>query len=127
MATKIMMDTGCPLELVGQVRAASFEDTEHARSVLKQNFNTAGGKDGSSLVIDSRIRALDDDHCEFYVMKSSPTVFSVGKRCAKRGFCFIWLRGLVPCLITPSFKIVPLDVIAVQSPLIPTLNVIVIC
>ena len=44
------------------------------------------------------------------ILNSSPAVLSVGLRCQRRGFAFIWLPGLTPCLITPMRKVIPLDV-----------------
>lgn len=51
-----------------------------------------------------------DDNCEFYIMKSSPTVISVGKRCLHYGYYFIWLPGKQPVMVMPTKQIVLLDV-----------------
>ena len=46
-----------------------------------------------------------------YLMNKCPCVLSVGLRCNKGGFSYLWLSGKTPCLVTPDLKIIPLDVI----------------
>ena len=108
MTYKIMADTGCPLDLIGYSKAAKFSD--RMETIHGQTFNTANGPYESTLSITARLKPLINDFCEFFIMKSSPSVFSVGKRC-KNGFCFIWLAGLNPCMITPDLNVVLLDVV----------------
>ena len=57
-----------------------------------------------------RVDALAGDTAEAYVLDSTPPVLSVGLRCTKRGFSFLWINGYAPCLVTPDKTIVPLDV-----------------
>ena len=44
-------------------------------------------------------------------MKSSLDLLSIGLRCMEMGFSFIWLSEKTPCFITPSMKMIPLDVV----------------
>jgi hypothetical protein len=44
-------------------------------------------------------------------MKDIPCVVSIGKKCMKQKCAFIWLDGLVPCMVLPDVQIVLFDVI----------------
>ena len=58
---------------------------------------------------------LDDESevLETHIMEASPAVMSLGARCQLHGYDFIWLgsRGWPPYFITPSGKIIIMEVI----------------
>ena len=106
---QIMMDTGCPEDLIAKHLALRFPIWIH--KALPKTFDTANNAYSSSDVVTAHFSPFHDEPCEFYCMGSSPTVMSVGSRCEHKGFSFIWLPGMVPVMITPLLKIVPLDVV----------------
>ena len=46
-----------------------------------------------------------------WVMERSPAVLSLGRRCMKEGFCFFWFKGRKPYLVSPTGKVIVLDVV----------------
>ena len=82
------------------------------KPVTQKSFSTAGGRAKTEKVFPVRVEALDNTISDPYVMKSTPELLSIGLRCMKKGFSFIWLAGHFPCLIPPSYNIVPLDIIS---------------
>ena len=44
------------------------------------------------------------------ILKSTPSVLSMGQRCMRDGSTFIWLAGHHPCLITKDGDLLPLDI-----------------
>ena len=45
-----------------------------------------------------------------WVLDNTPAVLSLGRRCMKEGYSFVWLRGEVPYFIRPDGLIVHLEV-----------------
>jgi hypothetical protein len=98
-----MFDTGCGHDLIAKTKIRKFEHLTTDISPI--TFNTAGGPSKTTLAIPMTISAL------ISVLDSTPSVFSVGKRCKDKGYSFIWLSGMCPCLVAPNQKIIPLDVV----------------
>ena len=73
-------------------------------------FSTANGSAPTKIALPAAVKCLED-LTNPYILNSTPAVLSVGLRCRHRGFSFIWQNGYQPCLVTPSWKIVPLDII----------------
>ena len=46
-----------------------------------------------------------------YVMKSSPTVMSIGRRCMTMGYTFVWNPYKKPYIVTPKWRKITLEVI----------------
>ena len=103
------MDTGCPNDLTRKALAYKFPYFIH--KIQPVIFNTANDAVECSEACSAHLSPLDNDPCDFHLVDESPTVCTVGGRCANRGFWFIWIPYKIPVMITPSMKIVPLDVI----------------
>lgn len=106
--TPITQDTGTPVDLATTTSAGMFRP--HWVKVPEKLFDIANNTTLASVILPARLRCLDDDTLEFYLMKNSPTVMSVGKR-IRRGFTSIWLPEKIPVTVTPARTIIPLDVI----------------
>ena len=100
VSAAVLVDTGCGYDLISAWRLTRHSN--HICCLPKQIFNTANGPKDASRGVVARIDAICDDDCEFYLMKDTPTIISIGKRCAERGDAFIWLPGLIPVLVTPD-------------------------
>ena len=105
----IMMDTGCPNDLTRKALAYKFPYFIH--KIQPVIFNTANDAVECSEACSAHLSPLDNDPCDFHLVDESPTVCTVGGRCANRGFWFIWIPYKTPVMITPAMKIVSLDVI----------------
>ena len=103
------MDTGCGHDMISTKTVKNCEN--HLKSVNQISFSTAGGRSKTDRVLPVRVEALENTVADPCVMKSTPELLSIGLRCVKMGFSFIWLARHSPCLIPPSYNIVPLDVI----------------
>ena len=106
--TNILIDTGSPDDLVSLALALRF--AYHTHKVSPITFKTANGLTTTNEAIAARLSPFNHDPCKFLILQDTPTVATVGGRCA-RGFTFLWLPGLQPAMVTPELKIVPLDVI----------------
>jgi len=94
-------DTGCPEDLIGLADVA-FEDKhmmyEAERPVL---FDTANDVAGASHQLPSFSKALGVP-VNPYIMKHTPPILSVGKRCMKQGYGFWWPPYAPPWYIAPD-------------------------
>ena len=104
-----LMDTGCGHDLVSE-----GEISGHRPELRLANkpmvFNTAGGMAPASRVVDVKVKELNQAVTPF-VLKSTPAVLSIGKRCAEQDFFFLWPAGGVPFFVRPDGKVIGLDVI----------------
>ena len=77
-------------------------------------FTTANGSPPlADRCIDLKCWEIDDPDLEPYILAGTPPVMSIGMRCNKLGYDFIWLgsKGLPPYYITPSGRIIVMEVI----------------
>ena len=73
-------------------------------------FDTANGSVPATEVIGLDIDELDE-RVHPYILPSTPALLSVGRRCMKMGYTFVWKPREEPYFITPSGKVVVLEVI----------------
>ena len=89
-----LMDTGCGHDLVGQKAIKDY--SRYCRPVKKSvTFNTAGGPSPTKQVISITVEELSQAS-EPCVLKSTPSVLSIGERCMDRGCGFHWSPGVRP-------------------------------
>jgi hypothetical protein len=105
-----IVDTGCGSDLVRAAIGVAFK--AYLAKAPAKRFHTANAPISAhkcipgSLMNDIGEVVLTVDP---YILKDTPSVLSVGKQ-IKQQYSFIWLYDKVPCLITPSLVIIPLDV-----------------
>ena len=109
-----LMDTGCGHDLIGQQEVKHLSNLYH-HAEHPQSFHTANGATYSDLVIDMSCKELDKNHRTFeaYLMDGTLPVMSIGLRCEDHGYDFVWLgsRGWPPYFITPTGRIIMMEVI----------------
>ena len=103
-----LIDTGCGHDLVAR------RELKALRRLIREakiplNFFTANGEVPANEAIDLFVRELGEE-IEPYVLEETPAVLSVGMRCMKMGYTFIWPPGECPYFITPSGKVIQLEV-----------------
>jgi hypothetical protein len=108
VADQWLVDTGCGHDLISMRYAAKHK--KRIVSVPQMPFSTAGGPVSATLSLPLFLSDLDSDSSNPYVLDDTPAVLSVGAR-TKKGFSFFWIESRTPCIVTPSKRIVPLDVI----------------
>ena len=102
------MDTGCGSDLISKPKV---EDHKMRRSKAKYpiQFQTANGNAKCIEVVTTNIVEFDES-VEPNVLPDTPSGLSIGRRCMREGYHFVWLSGKHPYLITPSGKLVALAV-----------------
>jgi len=105
-----LVDTGCPLDLIAEYEIGQDEKEYIKPATDSVRLNTANGITKANRIIKYRVDGMEDG-IEAFVLSSTPTVMSVGKRCMERGYDFIWKAGETPYLVPPSGRRMMLDVI----------------
>ena len=100
-----LVDTGCPMDLVGLGDLALIAKGGHTHAL-----HTANGATRAAGRVDADVCNLDEV-IEAHVLESTPSIISVGKRCMDMGYSFVWTAGCKPTLTCPSGRAVTLDVI----------------
>eukprot|EP00974_Lingulodinium_polyedra_P040683 3908396-Lingulodinium_polyedra.AAC.1 len=72
------------------------------------NFNTANGAAKGTEVVDLFAEEFGA-HVEPYVLNRTPNVFSIGLRCMKYGYTFVWPKGKRPYFVLPNGQVVVLE------------------
>jgi len=108
-----LQDTGCAHDLVGKQEVKQIADSiRQAEAPIR--FTTANGSPPlADACIDLKCWELDDEDLAPYVLAGTPAVMSIGKRVMHLGYDFIWIgsRKLPPYYVTPSGRIVVMEVI----------------
>ena len=108
IVTLWLIDTGCGHDLVSMKDLGA--DMAHILVADRPlTFNTANGKTKATEQAPLYCSELDEELWP-YILGSTPTVLSVGKRCMHLGYSFIWLAGQKPYFVTPGGTIVHLEV-----------------
>ena len=68
------------------------------RAPVPMSFNAANGSIGAEEVVDMFAKEFDSE-IEPHILQSTPDVLSVGMRCMKLGYHFIWPAGQRPYFI----------------------------
>ncbi len=99
---KFIMDTGCGYDLISQRKAQ-----ELGLKTLEGNdrmvFMTANGITEAREVAKCTVDSFNEEAKPF-VLEQTRAVFSVGMRCMKLGYTFVWPPGKQPFMINPSGK-----------------------
>ena len=99
---KFIMDTGCGYDLISQRKAQ-----ELGLNVVEGNdrmvFMTANGITETREVTKCTVDSFSEEAKPF-VLEQTPAVFSVGMRCMKLGYTFVWPPGKQPFMINSSGK-----------------------
>ena len=105
---RFIMDTGCGHDLISRekVNAMGLTTKEGPKSV---SFMTANGVTSTSEMVDINVDELPM-MSEAHVLESTPSVFSIGKRCMEQGYSFIWPANQLPYLIDQNANKIPLSV-----------------
>ena len=79
-----------------------------------QRFNTANGPYYAKMQLPIDLAGRGDGWLNAtanpYIMASTPSVISVGKRVMHEGYSFIWLNGKQPCFVSPTGMVLPFDI-----------------
>ena len=102
-----ILDTGSGHDLVDE-RQVSGISTIHYRKA-NATLQTAGGKVHVDWEVPMQVEELDEDIVPL-VLKSTPAVLSLGKRCMQDGYAFEWQPHKTPTLTTPSGRRIDLVV-----------------
>ena len=105
-----IFDSGCGFDMCTEDKIKHL--MKYILPAEPQEFNTANGPYESSEVVSLSFRMGNVRYdARPYLMEDTPSVLSMGMRCMNEGFCFIWIKGFDPCVITPTGHIEPLCVI----------------
>ena len=96
------MDTGCGHDLTSQKKIAKHE-LETLVTPEPISFQTANGITDTDLVSNCQTESFAEP-INAYVLHDTPSVLSVGKRCANQNYGFVWPPGRDPFMISPEGK-----------------------
>ena len=119
-----ILDTGSGHDLVDEKQVSSISSIHYRKA--NATLQTAGGKVHVEWEVPMQVEELDEDIVPL-VLKSTPAVLSLGKRCMQDGYAFEWLPHKTPTLTTPSGRRIDLVVegnvpyLASVSPAVPVL------
>ena len=105
---KFLMDTGCGHDLISQ-RKVEKHGLETLVSEEAISFQTANGVTNTDLISNFQTESFTEP-INAYVLDDTPSVLSVGKRCMKQGYGFVWPPGDNPFMINPDGKRISLFV-----------------
>ncbi|CAE7949677.1 unnamed protein product [Symbiodinium sp. KB8] len=105
---KFLMDTGCGHDLISQ-RKVEKHGLETLVSEEAISFQTANGVTTTDLISNFQTESFTEP-INAYVLDDTPSVLSVGKRCMKQGYGFVWPPGENPFMINPEGKRISLFV-----------------
>lgn len=99
---KFIMDTGCGYDLISQRKVKELDLCTYEGDD-KMVFMTANGITETKEVAKFRVDSFAEETKPF-VLEQSPAVFSVGMRCMKLGYTFVWPPKDQPFMINPAGK-----------------------
>eukprot|EP00969_Alexandrium_andersonii_P013989 609935-Alexandrium_andersonii.AAC.1 len=103
-----LIDTGCGHDLVTKANAQILK--RWIRKAEKPiEFATANGNAEADEILEVFIEEFGQT-IKPYILESTPDVISVGVRCMKHGFSFVWPCGKTPYFILPNGQIAGLGV-----------------
>ena len=94
-----IMDTGCGHDLISQRKVKELE-LETFLDNDGMTFMTANGLTDSNEITIMNHEGLGQ--CKLHVLNQTPAVLSVGSRCSKEGYSFVWPKGedMKPAMIS---------------------------
>ena len=99
---KFIMDTGCGYDLMSQRKARELDLDVHEGSD-RMVFLTANGITETREVAKCSVDSFQEEAKPF-VLEQTPAVLSVGMRCMKLGYTFVWPPNDQPFMINQSGK-----------------------
>ena len=99
---KFIMDTGCGYDLISQRKARELDLDVHEGSD-RMVFLTANGITETREVAKCSVDSFQEEAKPF-VLEQTPAVLSVGMRCMKLGYTFVWPPNNQPFMINQSGK-----------------------
>ena len=106
---RLMLDSGCGIDLIG-LGDLSREERDMIVQNAKISLRTANGKTNTKGVAHMRVEGLEE-LIEAYVLESTPSLLSLGKRCKELGYRFLWEPFCDPKFYDPKGKSIKVDVI----------------
>ncbi len=97
-----LMDAGCGHDLINDQMAEGYL----VQTLKKQSrlmFSTANGRIESRNVVPPWCKELDQ-MVNPYLLRDTPPVLSIGKRCMEQGFTFHWEAGRKPIMTNPCSR-----------------------
>ncbi len=104
---KFIMDTGCGYDLISQRKAQEL-GIPTSEGNDRMVFMTANGITETKEVANCTVDSFSEVAKPF-VLEQTPAVFSVGMRCMKLGYSFVWPPGKQPFMINSSGKRIDLS------------------
>ena len=106
---RLMLDSGCGIDLIG-LGDLSREERDMIVQNAKISLRIANGKTNTKGVAHMRVEGLEE-LIEAYVLESTPSLLSLGKRCKELGYRFLWEPFCDPKFYDPKGKSIKVDVI----------------
>ena len=106
MKMNFIMETGCGHDVMCEENATKAGMTIK-KSESGISFQTAHGVTAAEKVASFQSNTFEEE-VEAFILESTPSVFSVGKRCTRQGYSFLWPAGKEPMLINPDGKVIKL-------------------
>ena len=104
-----LVDTGCGSDLIEKSEIRNLKPfVAHAAKTI--TFHTANGPTTATEIVRLFVEEFGEE-IKPYILDSTPAVVSVGLRCMKKGYTFIWPARSLPYFILPNGNLVYLEVI----------------
>ena len=104
---RFILDSGSGHDLISERKAERMElDTQQCDEIC---FHTANGTTSTNTHATIDLGTFTKKPTA-YVLKDTPSVMSLGKRCMDEGYSFIWPERRLPYLIAPNGRKIPLIV-----------------
>ena len=84
-----LQDTGCPVDLAGKKSLPPKLMDNIQKSEEPQNFDTANGALPADEQVAMQVEGIPDN-VHPYVLEDSPDVMTIGRRCVRLGYRFVW-------------------------------------
>ena len=90
-----LVDTGCPFDLIAERDLETHEESYIKRASKFIRLATPNGIVDADKIISFKVPQLGEP-IDAYLMKSTPTVMSIGRRCMQHGYSFVWKANKKP-------------------------------
>ena len=98
---RVIIDSGCGEHIMSEADAARHGFNWTDRSADGRRFEGVGKTSTVRWTVQCDLPELEEAP-DFWVMKSSPALMSIGLRCMERGYTYVWPRGRPPYFISPG-------------------------
>ena len=105
-----LVDTGCPFDFIAYNDLESTEANFVKKASKLVRMATPNGVVDADKIVSFSVPELGEP-IDAYIMKSSPTVMSIGRRCVTMGYTFVWNPYKKPYIVTPKKRKITLEVI----------------